>query len=575
MIKYFYREKFLLILNIIIIIIDASMGVGLAFVFRDFFNVAVTKSITEFKSTLLFSVGYILLCFLSGFVRRVGHSLFINRVVRYLKNDIFMGIISKDVKSYFEQNNANYISILLNDINVIEKDYFSNLLIILRSIVLSILASIFLVKINIYIALGVFVAMIMIATIPQVFNRKLGKYQKQLSDCMAVFSVEIKDIFSGFEVIKSFNIESKITDKFIGLSNEVEKKKFSLAILSSGVESMTFLFGFSMILVAISIGTYLTLIEVITIGSMAASIQLMNNVIEPIQILTNALSRLKSVKLINEKVKGIVEYKKSFDGHIVKTDFIDAIELRNVSFSYNGERNNLENISLRFEKGKKYAIVGESGSGKSTLIKLLLRYYDNFSGTIKMDGTDLCEIKSNDLYELISVIHQNVFMFDCSIKDNVTLFQDYSENEIKNALKLSGLEQLVNNLSEKEDTLIGENGCTLSGGQRQKIAIARAIIKNSSILILDEATSALDNETAYNIEKLLLEIDNITVIVVTHKLIGESLKQYDRIFSMKDGRIIEMGTFDELIDAKGYFYSLYCIQYFDSMSKAENPSNAF
>ena len=224
------------------------------------------------------------------------------------------------------------------------------------------------------------------------------------------------------------------------------------------------------------------------------------------------------------------------------------------------ERKALDNINITFDKNKKYAIVGESGSGKSTLIKLLMRYYNDYEGKISIDNLNIKNIYSSDLYKNISMIQQNIFMFDDSIKENIRLYSNHDDKDILDACKRSGLDKLLNKLPNGINSLVGENGNKLSGGEKQRIAIARALINNTQILILDESTSALDNETAYNLENSLLNLENLTLITVTHKLIKNILNRYDEIIVMKNGKIIEKGNFEDLINIKGYFYSLYTIQ---------------
>lgn len=211
------------------------------------------------------------------------------------------------------------------------------------------------------------------------------------------------------------------------------------------------------------------------------------------------------------------------------------------------------------EKGKKYAFVGMSGSGKSTILKLLLKQYEDFKGSILIDNINFSEINRSDIYDLISIIHQNVFLFDNTVENNITLFTDYPKVEINSAIKLSGLNDLIENLSKGVESLVGENGNLISGGEKQRISIARALIRKTPILILDEAMASLDNETAYSIENTVLNMENITAIVVMHRLTENLLKKYDKIFTLKNGQIIEEGTFEELINLNGYFYNLFSI----------------
>ncbi|MBO7638272.1 MAG: ABC transporter ATP-binding protein, partial [Treponema sp.] len=235
----------------------------------------------------------------------------------------------------------------------------------------------------------------------------------------------------------------------------------------------------------------------------------------------------------------------------------DEITLENVSFGYDNEKEILHGIYAKFDAGKAYAIVGASGSGKSTLLNLLMASNTNYNGNICVDGKDLKNIKAESLYECISVIQQNVFVFNSSIRDNVTMFRDFPKTELDKAIEHAHLDELIK--KRGEDTLCGENGCGLSGGEKQRISIARSLLKKSSVLLADEATAALDARTAWQVSNDILDLDGITRIVVTHSLEEGLLKRYDGILVLKEGRVEEFGTFDELMDANGYFRALYTV----------------
>lgn len=298
----------------------------------------------------------------------------------------------------------------------------------------------------------------------------------------------------------------------------------------------------------------------ISVGTAIIIIQLSTHIVGPVKTSISLINQIKSVSLIGKKVEDILNVNNESEESEEIKSFRDCIDIKDLNFSYTKERNALKNINLKFERNKKYAIVGESGCGKSTLIKLIMRYYNEYEGKITIDNKDLNKIYSSDLYKTISMIQQNVFMFDDSIKENIRLFSNYSDESVIESCKRSGIMGLINRLEDGINSLVGENGNKLSGGEKQRIAIARALINETKILILDESTSALDNETAYSLEKSLLNLENLTMIVVTHKLIKNLLIDYDEIIVIKDGMVIEKGSFEELIDIKGYFYSLYYIQ---------------
>ena len=214
-------------------------------------------------------------------------------------------------------------------------------------------------------------------------------------------------------------------------------------------------------------------------------------------------------------------------------------------------------MNFTFDAGKSYAIVGGSGSGKSTLLNLLMASHSGYAGSICYDDTELRQISSESLYEMVSVVQQNVFIFNASIRDNITMFSEFPKEEVDRAIEMSGLSKLIG--ERGEDYLCGENGSGLSGGEKQRISIARSLLKKSQVLLVDEATAALDTQTAFQVSNAILNLDELTRIVVTHALDENLLKRYDCVLTLKNGRIIESGSFDGLMEQKGYFYSLFTV----------------
>jgi len=271
------------------------------------------------------------------------------------------------------------------------------------------------------------------------------------------------------------------------------------------------------------------------------------------------LPKLNSVKPIIKRIDEFSTYKDNDFTGKDKPNFNNNLEVSNLSFSYGNGRSIINDISLKIDKNKKYAIVGGSGCGKSTLIKLMLGYYSDFSGNIKFDGNSIKNLNIEQLNKMISIIHQNVYMFDKTIEDNICLYKEFSEEQINDVLKLSGANKFIEETSNGLNYLVGENGSNLSGGQRQRIAIARALIQQTPILVLDEGTSAIDMQTAYDIESKLLNIKDLTLITITHKMSEELLSLYDEIIYMENGQIVESGNLKELLEKKEKFFNFYTV----------------
>ncbi|MGL6104997.1 ABC transporter ATP-binding protein [Romboutsia sp.] len=542
--------KILVVLSVLSF--DIMMGVIL--------DIFATGQKEKFINIILLTVGLIILMFLTEYIDGLVMSKYIKNTINNLRCDIFSKIIQKDIKDFSLDNSGKYISVLYNDVKLIEDNFLNNIFLVISSLTSFLISVTALFYINPYIVIFIAVVGILGFVIPNALSKKLIIEKNQYSTDLEDITSITKDLFTGFEVIKGFNITNKINNIFLDSSMKVEETKRKYSVLEAVIRGFSVSFGISIYLGVLILGGYLMYNGKITVGTAIIIIQLSTHIVSPVKTSITLINQIKSVSLIGKKIEDILETtSEDVENETLKT-FEKAIEVKNLEYSYTPERKALDKINLTFEKNKKYAIVGESGCGKSTLIKLLMRYYSDYNGDIFIDYKNLKNIYSLDLYKNISIIQQNVFMFDDSIKENIRLFSNNSDEEVLKSCERAGIMSLINRLDKGINSMVGENGNKLSGGEKQRIAIARALINNTKILMLDESTSALDNETAYNLESSLLNLDDLTMIVVTHKLIKNILINYDEIIVMKDGCVIEKGSFDELIDNKGYFYSLYYIQ---------------
>ena len=483
-----------------------------------------------------------------------------NKLVREImsryKNKVFQSILDKDYREFSKEKSGKYISILTENMKKIEQDYLYQYFNISKNFSLMIFSLIAMFIGNWFLTLLVIIASIIPMIISGVIGQKLASLQNSAIIADQKYLAKVKDILSGFLVIKSFNVKEAIRQDYNHESEKLDGVYFVKGKFDVFANVISQLSGMIVFLVAFGGGMYLVFDGHTTIGSVTAIVQLVNFVVMPLNEIGMGMSKFREgqVTLNSFEVKDAVELQTGKR----KEYFDDVISFSNIDFFYpNAEEKIFNNLSLDIQKGEKIAIVGMSGSGKSTLLNLLLRFYDVTSGNISIDNQDLQDISSESLYNLITVVQQDVYIFDDTLSANITLNQPFAEDDIKQAVRQSGLE---NYLLENElglQTLCGENGANLSGGEKQRLSIARALIRKTPILLLDEATSSLDNQVTTEIENSILKIQDLTALVVTHKLNKTILKKYDRIIFMKEGVIVEDGSFDDLMYREGEFYKLF------------------
>ena len=483
---------------------------------------------------------------------------FVEKAMAQYKNMAFSEISKKSISSFATENTATYLSALSNDANSIEKNYLMTIFPLIQQVVTFVGAF----AVMLYYSPLLTFAAVLLSLFPVIGSiltgNRLAVMEKTVSEKNESFLGSVKDMLNGFSVIKSFKAEREMMKLFRASNEETElskRRRKQVEILINMIGVVTGVIAqFGVFL----FGAYLALQnKAITPGVVIIFVQLMNFVISPIGEVPQILANRKAALALVDKLALALSEQAEQTGNPIGQTLRDAIELKRVTFGYEENHPILKDVSMRFEAGKSYALVGGSGSGKSTLLNLLMGSYFTYQGEIRYDGQELREINLDSLYDLVSIIQQNVFVFDSSIKNNITMFKEFDEERIKHVAEQAGLTELI--AQKGMEYGCGENGNGLSGGERQRISIARCLLKGSSVMLVDEATAALDAKTAVAITNSILNIENLTRIIVTHRLEEEILKKYDEIFVLQNGCLIEQGTFDELMEEKGYFYSLYMV----------------
>lgn len=552
---YLFKNKLLFLGTIIFSILIAGLNIAVAFILKTLIDIGVDGKFEELINLVAIVLVFLVLYLVFNILHYLMKNNYLKKALASYKDAISKIIINKNLADFRKKNTGSYISVISNDVKTIETDYVAGNLIIITQVALFIMGLAAMFYLNVLVA----VVVILLSALPiisaVVFNGKVAVSQQEVSEKNENFTTTVKDVFNGFTVIKSFGVENEVGEALSRTNNNLEMKKRKFNNITDLVKSLTEVSGFIVVIGTFTFGTWLAIQGTISVGEVVAYIQLLNYLLGPIVILSEYINKRKAGLVLVSKIDNMLLSDAVKEEGIAKENFESKIRFEDVSFTFDGEQDIVSNLNLELEKNKSYAVVGLSGSGKSTLLNLLMGYYETYRGNIFVDDTELKEIDPSSLYKMISVIQQEVFMFDAPIENNIMLYKPYSDGLLDNSIELSGLAGFINRKGTEFNC--GENGSFLSGGEKQRVSIARALIKGTPILLLDEATSSLDNETALAIEKSILNINNITRVIVTHKLNESMLSMYDEIIMMKNGKVVEKGSFNDLIEKRGVFYSLY------------------
>lgn len=557
--RQFYKGNCLyIIIGIIQSVILAISQLYLAWLMQELVDTATGASTTyTLGQVLLFGLVCIGLFVLTSALDYVSKPKFKAKAMQQYKNKVFEDLSRKNISAFTGENTSLYLSALTNDASTIE-NYLNNIF-ILVFFILEFFGALALMFLYSPALTGISIASALLPVAASLLaGNRLAKAEEAVSNQNEAFVASLKDSLSGFSVIKSFRAEIAICRQFAADVKAVANAKCRRDRIDIIINGMGSLAGVGAQFTVFFAGAWLALSgRGASAGMIMAFVQMMNYVISPISSVPQILALRKSAYALVDKLAAALNENVRDEGDHIPQTLDKGITVNDVTFSYDGEKEALSDVSITFEAGKSYAIVGGSGSGKSTLLNLLMAGYSNYEGSICYDGKELRSISSESLYELVSLIQQNVFVFNNTVRDNVTMFHPFDDKAVNQALALSGLSEFITRRGE--NALCGENGCNLSGGEKQRISIARSLLRKSPVLLIDEATAALDNQTAFRVISSILDLEGLTRIVVTHALDESILARYDSILTMKAGRLVETGTFEELMEKKGYFYSLYTV----------------
>lgn len=458
--------------------------------------------------------------------------------VMFTMRSIFLEKLLKlDLLSFNQKGSSRFYSHISNDFNTIENNDVEAGYYLAVQIIRALTALIVLAYVNLRILLFLFLVMLVFFVVSSLLGRILRRHEKERTDLFQDYTRYIREIVTAFRLVKGNNLEERSRQEFAQKSGSVQSKGYMIDKLSSYIDFVQNLLFFTVIFGVLLLIAYFAGIGYVSAGYIVLVVNIISAISNPFSQALQKIPLLKAAQQIYQSIDESLEplakevaESESFSG------FTKEIKMVDVSFSYEDEPT-LKDINLVFEKGKKYLLIGPSGGGKSTIIRLLHKYISPGKGEVLVDGVNLAQINSEDYLKYLANVEQHVFLFEDSLKNNLTLYNDYPQAEIDAAIAASGLDEFIKKQPQGLEEQILDNGKNISGGEKARIAIARALLRQSEIILLDEAFASLDDQIALAIEKRLLALQGVTVIMVSHVIFAESLKLYDHVYNIAGGKI--------------------------------------
>lgn len=556
--RLFYKNKMCFIASVIMTIVMSFLNLMISWLIQQIMDSMANQNMQSVVRCAWIAASVVIAYTVANAVYRAVYPRFLQRAMQQYRDYAFSRLTQKSLRSFSKEGTALYVSALTNDCTSIENNYLAAIFTLIEFLFCFLGALIMMLYYSpVMLVLAVALSFLPVAVSMTAGNR-LTEQEKEISKKNERFVSIVNELLSGFPVIKSFRAEAQASRLFSQRNEQAEEAKknkrrteqlISLLANDAGIIAQMGIF---------LAGAWLAISNKgVTAGVVIVFVQLMNYILNPISQVPLLWSNRKAAIALMEKLSDALSENVREEGREKLNVFSEKIEVKDLTYGYEPESPVLKDLDVQFDAGKSYAIVGGSGSGKSTLLNLLMGSSSNYRGEICIDGVSIKNIESESLYQLMTSVQQNVFIFNDTIRNNVTMFHEFPDREVTLALERSGLSEFIE--KRGEDFVCGENGANLSGGERQRISIARALLRKSPILLVDEATAALDAATARAVSFSILNLVGMTRIVVTHRLEEAILRRYDKILVMKNGTICEQGNFDTLMQQKGQFYSLFQI----------------
>jgi ABC-type multidrug transport system fused ATPase/permease subunit len=510
-------------------------------------NIVFITALYVFQSAISFAQSY-LFSFLS------------ENIIFDLKQDIYKKILELPIKAFDEMRVGDFISRLHGDVSGVANIITRQLLNMLVNLIKVIAIGIVVFSISLPLGLIILISFPFNMLVFIKYGKQIRKRNEELLKTNDSYFSHISQSIFGIREVRSLGISESIFNTFLRLTGSIKNKNIKISILNSFSQSISQSISFLADTAILAAGGFLIYLKSLSMEYFIAFSSYSKQFSSALMGIAVLNSELQQILASLERLFHLMDnlnYTNEGYGKVVIGSSEGNIEFKDVSFNYNKDNEVLRGISFSASRNKKIAFVGTSGSGKTTIFNLLLRFYRPSSGEILIDGVEIGELDENSLRSNISIVSQEPFLFNMTIKDGLRIAKpSASEEEIHNACKSAYIHEFIMSLPEKYDSVLGENAVNLSGGQKQRIAIARALLKKSRIILFDEATSSLDNESQYHIRNALNEIaKDRTILIIAHRLF--TVIDADEIIVINDGKIAGQGTHKALIKKNAIYQHLY------------------
>ena len=449
----------------------------------------------------------------------------------------FRRIIDLPVRVFSRQSRDVYLSNLVNGINIIENDFFLSYLNVLFNGGVAIFGFLLLLFVDRVFAVIVLALTIAMGLLGRLFAGRLVKLKAKESEANKDFSLKMSNVFSGLEILKLNQVEDRFQDQSNVFIAALERVKIRFNIFDRFQSGTMDTLGYACtVLSFFYVGVRIAQGQLDLVRGMLIAMITQSCLFSIVRIFPHRNKLLASRSIFDKVVNGDPSEKQELSAGDRSFSFNRSLDVEGLSFSY-GNQNVLRHVTFSVNPGEKVLLKGASGSGKTTLLNLLAGVYTDYEGEIRYDGTELRSIHPASHNKQIAEIYQDVFLFEDTLRQNIVLYEDYTEEEVRDAVEKAGLSELIERLPDGLDTMLEENGKNLSGGERQRVSIARAVIRGAKLILADEATSNLDESLGRHIEETLLSLD-ATVIAISHRYYEGVTERYDTVLELKSGTMM-------------------------------------